>query len=73
MNALTQLAAADWWRLPHFYWHFPVLIVVISLVYSATKFDQWPYIVREAGRWVVRMVLFLGIVTAVLVALDRLI
>ena len=73
MNALTQLAAGGWWRLPHFYWHFPVLIVVISLVYSATKFDHWPYIVREAMRWVLRMVGFLGGVTVVLMALDRLI
>ena len=72
MNVLGQLAAVDWWHMP-FYWHFPVLVVVISLVYSATKFDQWPYIVREATRWVVRMTAFLVIVTAVLVALDHLI
>ena len=45
------------------YWDLPVLIVVISLVYSATRFDRWDYIFREAFRWGVRMVLFLiGIV-----------
>ncbi len=41
------------------YWHLPVLIVVISLVYSATRFEQWASIVREAMRWGLRMALFL--------------
>lgn len=45
------------------YWDLPVLIAVISLVYSATRFDRWDYILREALRWGVRMGLFLvGIV-----------
>ena len=73
MSTWAQLAAGVGWQLPNFYWHFPILIVVISLVYSATKFDQWPYIFRESARWVVRMTAFLVIVTAVLVALDYLI
>src|SRR5581483_1153332 len=45
------------------YWDLPVLIVVVSLVYSATRFDRWDYILREAFRWGLRMALFLiGIV-----------
>jgi integral membrane sensor domain MASE1 len=45
------------------YWHLPFLIVVVSLVYSATRFDQWGAILREAFRWGLRMTLFLfGIV-----------
>ncbi len=45
------------------YWHLPLMIVVISLVYSATRFDQWDAILREAFRWGLRMSLFLlGIV-----------
>ncbi len=45
------------------YWELPVLIVVVSLVYSATRYDRWDQIVREAARWGVRMGLFLiGIV-----------
>jgi hypothetical protein len=45
------------------YFELPVLIVLISLVYSATRFDRWDFIIREAIRWVVRMTLFLvGIV-----------
>jgi phage shock protein PspC (stress-responsive transcriptional regulator) len=42
------------------YWHLPVLIVVVSLVYSATRYDDWGAIVREAVRWGVRMTTFLG-------------
>lgn len=45
------------------YFELPLLIVIISLVYSATRFDRWDFIIREAIRWVVRMSLFLiGIV-----------
>jgi hypothetical protein len=45
------------------YWHLPLMIVVVSLVYSATRYDHWDAIVREAVRWGLRMTLFLvGIV-----------
>jgi hypothetical protein len=42
------------------YWDLPVLIVVVSLVYSATRFDEWGAILREAVRWGLRMTAFLG-------------
>src|SRR4051794_10950300 len=42
------------------YWDLPVLIVVVSLVYSATRYDDWGAIVREAVRWGLRMTTFLG-------------
>jgi hypothetical protein len=41
------------------YWHLPILIVVISLVYSATRFDRWENIIAEAVRWGLRMAAFL--------------
>jgi hypothetical protein len=45
------------------YLELPILIVVVSLVYSATRFDRWDHILRETVRWGVRMALFLvGIV-----------
>lgn len=45
------------------YWELPLLIVLVSLVYSATRFDRWDFILREAFRWGMRMGLFLiGIV-----------
>jgi hypothetical protein len=37
----------------------PVLIVLISLVYSATRFDRWGPILREAFRWGLRLMAFL--------------
>ncbi len=49
------------------YWvHLPVLIVVISLVYGATRYDDWPHILREARRWVVRLAGFLFVIVLVL-------
>jgi hypothetical protein len=42
------------------YWDLPILIVVVSLVYSATRYDGWDAILREAVRWGGRMTLFLG-------------
>jgi hypothetical protein len=52
-------------------WHLPVLIVVISLVYSATRFDRWGPILREALRWGLRMVGFLAAVVVVLFLVNR--
>jgi hypothetical protein len=53
---------------PHlpFYWHLPLLIVLVSLVYSATRFDQWRAIVREATRWGLRLTAFILCIVAVL-------
>jgi hypothetical protein len=49
------------------YWlHLPLLIVIVSLVYGATRFDDWPHILREARRWVVRLAGFLAFVVLVL-------
>ncbi|MCE9531081.1 MAG: hypothetical protein K8T89_08150 [Planctomycetes bacterium] len=42
------------------YWHLPILIVVVSIVYSATRYDGWNMIFREAFRWGLRMTLFLA-------------
>ena len=41
------------------YWQLPILIVVISLVYSATRFERWGNILSEAVRWGLRMSAFL--------------
>lgn len=42
------------------YWHLPILLVLVSLVYSGTRYDDWNQIVVEAGRWIVNMLTFLG-------------
>jgi hypothetical protein len=51
------------------YWQLPILIVVISLVYSATRYDQWGAILAEAVRWGLRMTAFLAVIGVVLYAL----
>lgn len=68
MHTLLPLAAsAPALAVSSIYWlHLPLLIVVISLVYGATRFDDWPHILREARRWVVRLVGFLVVVVLVL-------
>jgi hypothetical protein len=52
------------------YWDLPVLVVVVSLVYSATRFDGWYAILAEAVRWGSRMTLFLGGIGLVLYLLG---
>jgi hypothetical protein len=44
------------------FWHLPVLIVLVSLVYSATRYDEWRPILREALRWGLRLAGFLLVI-----------
>ena len=46
--------------------HLFFLIPVISLVYSATRFDEWPIIVHEAWRWGLRLTGFLLMIAVVI-------
>jgi hypothetical protein len=56
------------------YWvHLPILIVVVSLVYAGTRYDDWPNIIREGRRWLVRLFGFLAAVVLVLYVLALLI
>jgi hypothetical protein len=57
------------WQQFSIYWQLPVLIVIISLVYSATRYDSWGDILREAVRWGLRMTAFLAAIGLVLYAL----
>jgi hypothetical protein len=54
-----------------FYWHLPILVVLVSLVYSATRHDQWSAIVREAVRWGLRLTGFLVSIVFVLWIVAR--
>lgn len=49
----------------------PLMVVLISLVYSATRYDRWPAIAWEAIRWGVRLVGFLAGIAAVLYLVNR--
>ena len=52
------------------YIHLPILIIVVSLVYSATRHDDWNKILREALHWGVRMTTFLVTIGLILFALS---
>jgi hypothetical protein len=52
------------------YWDLPVLLVVVSLVYSATRHDRWDRILKEAVGWGVRIAGFLGLIGVTLYALS---
>jgi hypothetical protein len=52
------------------YFHLPILLLVISMVYSATRYDRWENIARETMRWVLRMVVFLGGIAVVMYVIS---
>jgi hypothetical protein len=52
------------------YWHLPILVVLVSLVYSATRFDDWRRIVHHAVRGGIYVVVFMGSVFVVLFVLS---
>ena len=52
-----------------YYCHLPILVVIISPVFSATRFDDSSHIWREAVRWGLRLVGFLFVIVLILYAL----
>jgi len=63
MIAMTLLAAS-------IYWHLPILLVLVSLVYSASRYDEWRAIIVHAARNCVYIVFFMGSVFVVLFFLS---
>jgi hypothetical protein len=41
------------------YWDLPILLIVVSFVYAATRHDRWDKIVSEAVGWGIRIAIFL--------------
>jgi hypothetical protein len=52
------------------YWDLPVLLIVVSLVYAATRHDRWDKILREGFGWGIRIAGFLFAIGVVLYALS---
>ena len=52
------------------YWDLPVLLVVVSLVYAATRHDRWDKILREGLGWGMRIAGFLFGIGLVLYVLS---
>lgn len=66
---LSTLAAVN----SEIYWRdLPILIIIVSIVYGATRYDDWSHIVREGIRWVVRLTGFLVAVMLILFVVARL-
>ncbi len=55
------------------YLHLPFMLLIISLVYSATRHEEWDEILIEAFRWGIRMFGFMVIVGIVLFGVSFLI
>jgi hypothetical protein len=55
------------------YLHLPFMLLIISLVYSATRHEEWDEILIEAFRWGIRMFGFMVIVGIVLYGVSFLI
>jgi hypothetical protein len=54
-----------------YYFDLPLMVVLISLVYSATRYDRWPAILWEAARWGVRLLVFLFVIGVALYFVAR--
>ena len=52
------------------YWDLPVLLIVVSLVYAATRHDRWDRILHEGLGWGLRIALFLTGIGLVLYLLS---
>jgi hypothetical protein len=55
------------------YWHLPIVIVLVSMIYSATRFEQWGAIFLETVRWGLRITTFLVGVSVLLYVVTLLI
>jgi len=55
-----------------YYLDLPLLILLVSLVYSGTRYEAWPDIAAEAVRWAFRLLSFLAMIGAMLYAVTLL-
>jgi len=52
------------------FWHLVPLVLVVSLVYGATRHERWPEILDHALRFGVWILGFLAFIFAILLALS---
>lgn len=67
----SLLAAAPLGTDPSFWWHFPILALLVNLIYSATRYDDPRQILSHAVKGLVYILGFLGTVFIVLYALAN--
>jgi hypothetical protein len=44
------------------YWDLPVVLIVVSIVYAATRHDRWDRIFVEAWRWGFQLASFMALI-----------
>jgi len=66
MDALTLLAAVD-----NVTWYLPPLAAVISLVYSASRYELPSKILKRSVQLFLKIMLFMGIIFVILMFLAR--
>lgn len=40
--------------------HFPIMIVLVNILFSAARYDDWRHILIHAGRGMIYIITFLG-------------
>lgn len=40
--------------------HFPIMIILVNLLFSAARYDDWRHILIHAGRGIIYIITFLG-------------
>lgn len=61
------LLAAAWGRQ---FWHLVPLVVIVSLVYGATRDEEWTPILEHALRFGIWILGFLGVIFVILLGLS---
>lgn len=55
---------------PSFYWFLPPLVLAISLVYAASRHEEWSRIFRHAARLFCTILLVMAATTAILLMIN---
>jgi hypothetical protein len=66
MNFLPAVWGSD----VSIYWHFPVFVVLVNLVYSGTRYDDWGQLLSHAFKGMIYIVMFLGFVFVLMFMLS---
>jgi hypothetical protein len=56
MNPMLPAGPTSW----AVFLHFPILLILVNLIFSATRYDDWRHIWHHALRGVIYIVIFLG-------------
>ena len=66
MNPLFAAGLTSW----DVFLHFPIMMILVNFIFSATRYDDWQHIWHHAIRGMVYIITFLGGVFVFLLALQ---